>query len=152
MEWLKGIFARIEAFPEENVGNHDPAEPVGENKVIGTVPKDLRKLFAYRCDLINEYNALVEEHKRAHLESGHTPKTCQIFRDSSVPLKEEIEVLHTIFWRELKNELKIGMVSIGIKKGWQVVEIPNKEEEKEEPDPEIIHVVSVGSLSGFLIV
>ncbi|MBI5732651.1 hypothetical protein HY967_01685 [Candidatus Jorgensenbacteria bacterium] len=139
MKWLRDLLANIEAFPDKDIKNQEPDTEVGDDeKVIGTIPVGLRKLLAYRGVLIDEFKDLKEAHEKEHKGSGHTEKMCDEFGNSATRLKDEIEVTGTAFWRELRNELKITADSIGVRKGWKVVETP---EEEEEPG---IRVIGMG--------
>ena len=122
MKFLFTLTAKIEAFLKTNPVVKEPNEEVAEGeKVLGTVPDGLIKLHAFKKSLIAQAKTLEKEHQKTC--KGDASNACKEFKLASCTLDDEIEIVNKAFWRELRNELGIESDSIGIRKGWKVVEI-----------------------------
>jgi hypothetical protein len=142
MKWLEDLLERIASFLESNPVIEEPDEEVAENeKIIGEVPEDLRKLRAYNSSLVKKANELVKTHMKEHVHPNQTSEMCKKFHDSILPLGNEIEITRLFFWSRINNELKIHNGNTGLRKGWKVVEIPEESEKSERPE---IHIVGIG--------
>ena len=144
MKWLEDLLERIASFLESNPVIEEPDEEVAENeKIIGEVPENLKKVHAYMDFLAKKLKKMVKEYNKEELEGpGHTPETRKKFHDSLSPLMDELKIVKVAFWREFQNELKISVEGIGVRRGWKVVEIPTSEE-SEKPEMSI-HIIGIG--------
>ena len=133
--WLHKLLESIDAFSDEKIESHKSKTPVGDGeKVIGTVPKELRRFLAYHHYLVDKLKALMEAHRKEHHNPNHTPEMCDKFLASAKLLSDEIELVGKVFWQELRDVLKIEANSIAVREEWQVVKMP------EEPSIKVIHV------------
>lgn len=127
-KWLNGVMDRFNTCADEELESQEPSEEMREGeKALGTLPADLQRLFKYKGLLIDRFNAMREEHHEQHESPDHTPEMCEKFQATAGPLSDEIDVLKIIFWREIREQMGITADAIGIRKGWNVVELSPEE-------------------------
>lgn len=136
MEWIKNLIAEAENWDKPG---EEPDDDVAENeKVLGEVPEDLKKAMGYFNHLAGQAEKMFAEHRRAHRDPKHDTKSCEKFSREISEIAEKAEFLHKIFWKSLRASLKISANSIGLRKGWKVVEC-----QEEDSESRIIRVVTV---------
>ncbi len=146
MKWLPALLAKVESFPDESIKAQEPTTKVADGeKVLGVVPEGVRKYIAYYGAQVDRIREMRKAHLMEHMGPNHTLEMCKKFRAAISLIKEENEVVAKAFWRDIRNEFKAENCNLGVRKGWKVVEKP----EKEESGIEIISV-EVGSLADLL--
>lgn len=132
IKWPKNLIAEAEAWTE---CEPEPDDPVADGeKVIGEVPENLRKFRGYYVHYLgDQMMKKAAEHEKAHEDPAHDPRSCEKFSEEISEIKENRDLLSKIFWRSLRECMGITAGSIGLRKGWKVVECP------EELESRIIH-------------
>lgn len=132
MKWLQGILDRIAACTEEELKGQEPTEEIErDEKVIGVLSPELQKLHRYRGLIFDRFKATMKKHEQAHESGRHTKEDCKKFSVDMEPLKEELDLLGIVLWREVREELKCTQDSIGIRRGYKVVELSPEAVRKE---------------------
>lgn len=148
MKWLKDLLARIENVSAEEIAKQE-SSPVEEGEeIVGIVPLDLRKVYAYNGSLIDEVNKRIEKHVKLHGGDHHKNGDCKKFHEEIAEVGEEIEIVKTLFWKSLQSELGLQGKSIGVRAGWKVVILSKKDED--DPRIEVVRVGISGSLADLL--
>jgi len=124
--WIDAMIAEVPADYDAELS------PVKENEVvIGTVPDRLRPLSNAAGNIADTINAKKREHHEAVHEHGG--EECKKFRAEAEALRSKAEVLKSLFFATLKIELGIEPCNMGIRENWQVVRMPDKDEDDESP-------------------
>lgn len=129
MKWLDTLIQNTMNFTV--LPEYDPGEEVSlDEKVLGEVPPDLQKMKSYhQVAFSDKLRRMLEEHVAAHKLPGHSEKDCEAFSEKMSTLEGESDLIMKIFWKSLRTELGIEHVgTIGLRKGWKVVECPPKKE------------------------
>lgn len=135
MKWLQGIMDRFNACTEEELVGQESdinTEVNEDEKILGTLSPRLQKLSRYKGLLIDRFNAMQREHQAQHKSPDHTSEMCKQFAVAAAPLNDEIEVLNTVFWREVREELGLRADDIGLRTGWVVVELSPEQVMREQ--------------------
>lgn len=110
-----------------------PKEEVGPGeRVIGTLPEDVRKLFVVHSNHIDAMNGLCKGFHASSLEFllGKPPEPEDaVAADQHVVLHRQVELVSNIFWHSVRRAFP-GIACedhIGIRKDWQVVVIREPE-------------------------
>ncbi len=128
MKWLEDLLKKIEAVTDKEIKSREPKKEIDDGEeIIGSVPANLRKIQAYNSAMVEKANALIKAHNEGHGGLGHVSEACEKFKAVMGPIEDEIKMTKLLFWRELQNELSIDIENIGLRKGWKVVKIPEKE-------------------------
>jgi hypothetical protein len=133
-KWLENLGTKIDAITQDMIDAHQPDGIIEEDeKVAGTVPENLKKLKVIHSQMIDDLEKRNEEHQKSHRDPGHTSADCEKFHEEMAPVKRELKVIGQLFWLSLEDELGIGHnVNLAIRQDWQVVFMPEQEEEEEE--------------------
>lgn len=122
LEWLLGEINKISA---EDLGIYCPDQEIKEEeKVIGELTLDEQKISAYLdksgMEMLGELEVMDEDDKtREELEK-------------MMQRGKEFDLIKDIFWKSVQDRLKTQNVdtsSIGIRKDWKIVSIPDKRTE-----------------------
>lgn len=148
MKWLRDLLARIEKVSAEQIAKQEPTPVEEGEKIVGIVPLDLRKVYAYNGALVDEVNERIEKHVELHRSDHHKNGDCKKFHEEVEALREEARILNTLFWKSLRSELGLQGKSIGVRAGWRVVILSKKDED--EPRIEVVGVGISGSLADLL--
>jgi predicted nuclease with TOPRIM domain len=135
MKWLKDLIAEAEAWTKCGLEPDDPV--VKDEKVVGEVPENLRKFRSYYLHLGDRIKELAVEHEKVHEDTVHNPETCKKISEEISEIKENIDLLRTIFWKSLRACLGISADFIALRKGWKVVELIG------DPEPRVIRAITI---------
>ena len=130
-KWLGGLQAKMDALTKDDIKKHQPDGEIEDGeKVIGSVPENLRRLRIVQIMMTETARQKEREHKLSHLSPDHKPEDCAKFHEEMAPIGREISAINDLFWLSLESELGVTSgASIGYRSGWEVVSIPEKEED-----------------------
>ena len=124
--WIDAAIADVPADYDAELS------PVEENEVvIGTVPDRLRRLNNAFGNLVRTINTKGKEHLTA--DHKHGGEECAKWRLEMAELAYRVDIMKSLFFATLKIELGIEPCNMGIRENWQVVRMPDKDEDDESP-------------------
>jgi hypothetical protein len=124
--------AKMDALKPADINKAQPEEKVEKGlKTIGNVPENLRKLWTLMRQTAESGQKVVKKHEALHRAGTDSPEACQKLEGEIKALAKNIEALEKLFWFSLASELGISpFQSIGLRQGWQVVNISPKKASK----------------------
>jgi hypothetical protein len=141
MKWLQEIINKAMAWDGQIVDTMETDVKDGE-KVLGTLSDPLKKRFCYLKHLSNEINSMMEKHmKKDHKSPEYDESKCPEIHGKLSLLHKERVIIHTVNWIETALELGVlDTVSIGLRKNWQIVQLPDENESKDLPNISVIGI------------
>lgn len=122
------------AFAGNGEVTRTPTEKVSDGeRVVGRIENPaLKHLFHLMYETADELRAVIpEEAPKGIVETA-------VFVEAMEPIKEDLGVVHTLFWSLLDREYPAGGDEdyLGVREGWRVVRF------REPPKTRVIHVIS----------
>jgi hypothetical protein len=123
--WLLGQLELADAIEDDKIVTCPVTTEVGEEeRILGTVPDNLKKMFVYLGRLAD----VIGQKRKLHVGlpgAEHTESVCRAFHKENVRLVDQLNALTEVFWVELKHFLDADALddgdSVGIRKDWTIV-------------------------------
>lgn len=131
--WIETVIEKGRSLPEDQqICPFQDNEVAEGEKVLGVVDPAIR-CFASEANRIRiEAKEKIDAHLKMHVDNViHDPEVCNDFRGEVSDMKEMSNLLMSIFWTEIRgsNPEYKKVASLGVRKDWQIVSIPEKDED-----------------------
>lgn len=119
MRWLSELHEKLEKVPAKYLildGTINPGE-----RVIGTLPEDLLRLYGLHLQMMEETQNALEEHLRSHFADRVTEAGCKKFHETLAWRVQQTQTVERLFWTAARMEFNVPGGHIGIRAHGTVV-------------------------------
>jgi len=104
----------------------DVSDEIGpEERVIGTLSDDLKRLWVYRLKIAKMLEAKADEHEKLHRDGQANETDCRRILAECTNLEATWDLVSALFWEAAKQDFSSDSFehddNMGVRKDWQFV-------------------------------